>query len=295
MIKKYSILADYAGLRFDKWFKNNISHIPQSLIEKYLRIGKIKINKKKIKSSYKLKTNDQVTCFNIREFKKSVIKFKPTNKLLRNTEKDIIYNDDNLIVINKKAGIPVQGGTKSFKNLIDIYSNSEFFKNDKPYSVHRLDKDTSGVLIIAKNRNYAQLLTTLFRIRKIQKKYLAICEGYYENSLNEWKHKIKRFEKNKIIFEEAITKVKVIDKNLNTTFIELKPITGRKHQLRKQSSIIGCPIVGDKKYSNKKYKNINLMLHAYEIKFKINNKKFKFVAPLPDYFQNFLKIKKLNF
>lgn len=296
MIKKYSILADHKGMRIDKWIKDNISKLPQSLIERYLRVGKIKINKKKTKSSYKLALNDVVVFYGIDKlkFETKDDKFSPSKKLLKNNEKNVIYNDDDLIVVNKKSGIAVQSGTKSYKNLTDIFSSSNIFRNNKPYTVHRLDKDTSGLLIIAKNRKSAQLLTTLFRIRKIQKKYLAICDGYIDGNFKEWKHKLKKFENNKIIYEDAITKVKILNSNLNYSYIELKPITGRKHQLRKQSSICGCPIVGDTKYSNKKYNKINLMLHASEIKFKINDKKYKFNAPLPDYFLNFLKIKHLT-
>ena len=159
MIEKYSIPADHDGMRLDKWVKKNISQLPQSLIEKYLRIGKIKVNKKKIKSSYKLKSKDNIECYNIKksEDNKKKKKYLPTRELLKNNEKDIIYNDENLIVVNKKPGIAVQSGTKSFKNLIDIYTKSEIFKNDKPYTVHRLDKDTSGILIIAKILQQVQL------------------------------------------------------------------------------------------------------------------------------------------
>ena len=85
----------------------------------------------------------------------------------------LLENNENFIVINKPAGIPVQSGTKSFKNIIDIFKNSKHFENSKPFIVHRLDKETSGVLIIAKNRKYAQLFTSLFRIRKIHKTYIS--------------------------------------------------------------------------------------------------------------------------
>ena len=101
----------------------------------------------------------------------------PSNSIIKETEEDIIENNDNFIVINKKAGLPVQGGTKTKENLINILSNSNYFDNCKPYIVHRIDKDTSGVLLIAKNRLTAQQLTSLFRIRKIHKTYLALSYG----------------------------------------------------------------------------------------------------------------------
>ena len=102
----------------------------------------------------------------------------------------------------------------------------------------------------------------------------------------------------KKIVEKAETKYEVLDRNNNATFIELNPITGRKHQLRKQLFNLGNSIIGDKKYNtlkNYKFSNKNLMLHSYEIKFKIQNKKYTFRAIPPDYFRNMLRIKRLNF
>ena len=107
-----------------------------------------------------------------------------------------------------------------------------------------------------------------------------------------------RFENKKKIVEKAETKYEILDKNNNATFIQLNPITGRKHQLRKQLFNLGNSIIGDKKYNstnNSKTNNKNLMLHSYEIKFKINEKKYTFRATPPDYFRNMLKTKRLNF
>ena len=115
------------------------------------------------------------------------------------------------VVINKKSGISVQGGTKSKKNLIDIFAKSEIFENSKPFSVHRLDKDTSGVFIIAKNRETAQLLTTLFRLRKVYKTYLGICHGEISKNSGEWDSDLIRYENNKQITESANTLYKVLD------------------------------------------------------------------------------------
>ena len=169
--------------------------------------------------------------------------------------------------MNKSSGISVQGGTKSKKNLVDIFSKSKIFEGTKPYSVHRLDKDTSGVFIIAKNRQTAQILTSLFRLRKIHKTYLAICHGELEKNSGEWVNDLIRYDNEKKIIEKAKTIFKVIDKNSNSSLVEMKPITGRKHQLRKQLFNIGHSIYGDKKYrSSISAKGINkdLMLHSYQ-------------------------------
>tara|TARA_B100000700_G_C15037408_1_gene853472 strand:- start:1948 stop:2859 length:912 start_codon:yes stop_codon:yes gene_type:complete len=300
MNKSFIVDSSSIDMRIDRWIKNTIGNVPQSLIEKSLRNGKIKLNKKKVKSSTKLSKSDKIYFYNFQftENKKQKYKFEPSNQIIRENERDIIDNNDDFIVINKKSGIAVQGGTKSKKNIIDIFSKSKYFQYTKPYSVHRLDKDTSGVFIIAKNRESAKLLTSLFRLRKIHKTYIAICNGEIHQLKGEWKSELTRYDENRKITEKAITKFRVIDKNNNSTLIQMNPITGRKHQLRKQLSELGHPIYGDSKYTfNKSFKRLNkeLMLHSYEIKFMINNKKFTYRALLPNYFKKLLITKKLKF
>jgi 23S rRNA pseudouridine955/2504/2580 synthase len=301
MIKSYTVDETCDSMRIDRWLRYKIGKIPQSLIEKNLRSGKIKLNKKKVKSSFKIKTNDQIDLFNF-EFKEIIvqkkIKFIPSNTIIKANENLIIDNNDDFIVLNKSAGISVQGGTKSKKNLVDIFAQSEIFQNTKPYSVHRLDKDTSGVFIMAKNRETAQLLTSLFRLRKVHKTYLAICHGELENNAGEWNDDLLRYDNGKKIIEKSKTIFRVIDKNSNSSLIEMKPITGRKHQLRKQLFNIGHSIYGDQKYKSSnslKGINKNLMLHSYQIRFMIKDKKYTYKALLPDYFKKQLKTKRLSF
>ena len=301
MIKSYIVDFTYNNMRLDRWIRNKIGNIPQGLIEKFLRAGKIKVNKKKVKSSFKIKTNDEIKIFNL-NFKENIFqekkKFNPSNEIIKSNEDLIIDNNENFVVLNKSAGISVQGGTKSKKNLVDIFAKSKIFQENKPFSVHRLDKDTSGVFIMAKNRQTAQLLTSLFRLRKVHKTYLAICNGEIEKNSGEWIDELVRYDNGKRIIEKAKTIFKVLDKNSNSSLVEMKPITGRKHQLRKQLFNIGHSIYGDKKYrSSVSTKGINkeLMLHSYKIRFMINNKRYTYKALLPDYFRNLLKVKRLNF
>ncbi|WP_075522327.1 RluA family pseudouridine synthase [Candidatus Pelagibacter communis] len=301
MIKSYIVDSTYDKMRLDRWLRNKIGNIPQSLIEKSLRSGKIKINKKKVKSSFKVKTNDKIDIFNF-NFKEKLVqekkKFNPSTEIIKSNEDLIIDNNENFIVLNKSAGISVQGGTKSRKNLIDIFTKSKIFQGSKPFSVHRLDKDTSGVFIMAKNRETAQLLTSLFRLRKVHKTYLAICNGELEKNSGEWIDELIRYDNGKKIIEKAKTIFKVLDKNSNSSLVEMKPITGRKHQLRKQLFNIGHSIYGDKKYrSSSSTKGINkeLMLHSYQIRFMIDKKKYTYKALLPNYFKNLLKVKRLSF
>ncbi len=302
MIKIFKVEQQFSEMRIDRFIKKIIKNIPQGLIEKNLRNGKIKLNGKKVKSSQRLKKNDLLNFFNFNFHEstpKNKIIYKPSKKIIKSNEKLIIENNDDFVVINKDSGISVQGGTKSKKNLIDIFRDSSIFENSKPYSVHRLDKDTSGIFLIAKNRKTAQLLTTLFRLRKVHKTYLAICHGSIDNRKGILKNILVRYDDKKKINEEAVTHFKVIDKNSFCSFVEMKPITGRKHQLRKQMLLLGHPIVGDSKYyldgDNYLNKNKHLMLHSNQIKFMIDGKKYTFNAPLPLYFNKYLKIKRLRF
>ena len=301
MKKSYTVDSTCNDMRIDRWTRLKIGKIPQGLIEKYLRSGKIKINKKKIKSSTKVKTNDIVSFFNL-DFKETIvhkkIKFEPSKEIIKSNEDQIIDNNENFVVLNKSSGISVQGGTKSKKNLVDIFAKSEIFQGTKPYSVHRLDKDTSGVFIMAKTRESAQLLTSLFRLRKVHKTYLAICHGELNKNSGEWNDDLIRYDGDKKIIEKAKTIYKVLDKNSEASLVELKPITGRKHQLRKQLYALGQPIFGDIKYkisNSSRGLNKNLMLHSYQIKFIIDDIKHTYTALLPDYFRKLLKTKRLRF
>ena len=301
MKKSYKINEDFVNSRLDRWIKRNICRIPQSLIEKNLRKGKIKVNNKKKNSSYKLQLNDEVLLYNFnfqtREIAKRIDYYHPTRTEVSLTKGIFIEDNKNFVVINKPSGIAVQSGTKSKKNILDILRKTEEFKESSPYSVHRLDKETSGIMIVAKNRNYAQLFTSLFRIRKIHKTYLAIIKGELSEKKGTFIDDLFYYEGKKKVIHRAKSSFKVIDSKNNYSLIKLNPETGRKHQLRKQLMIRGHSIIGDIKYNlNNKHlkKNANLMLHASEISFKINNIKYKFSAELPIYFSNFIKEKYLK-
>ena len=298
MPKTFIVDDEYHETRFDKWFKQKIINLPHSLIERILRQNKIKLNKKKVKSSYRLQSGDLIEIYDISKFKAKdkieKIKYKPKKKELSRYDDYIIENNDNFIVINKPAGIPVQSGTKSFKNITDLLKNSKYFEGSKPFIVHRIDKETSGVLIIAKNRKYAQLFTSLFRIRKIHKTYLALAYGKINKSVKSMRDDLIYFENKKKIIQKAISNIKIIKSNDELSYVELNPITGRKHQLRKQLLNIGNPIIGDDKYfltNFRKIKAKNLMLHAYRIKFMINNIQYNFKAKYNNSFEQLLKEK----
>tara|TARA_B100000686_G_scaffold115366_1_gene122744 strand:+ start:716 stop:1624 length:909 start_codon:yes stop_codon:yes gene_type:complete len=295
-----SIEDDFVDTRLDKWFKKKVSNVPQSFIEKNLRKGNIKVNNKKVKSSYKVQKNDLVSIklfnFKLNKIVKKKFQYDATNKEIRATSNLFIEDNENFVIINKPAGLAVQAGTKSKKNLIDILKKTPQFRQSSPYVVHRIDKETTGVLIIAKNRKFAQLFTSLFRLRKIHKVYLGVVVGAMQKIKGTLTDELISYEGNKKIISKAITHYNTLDTNSNYSLLKLTPETGRKHQLRKQLLIHGCPIVGDTKYRitlNKSKKNI-LMLHAYKINFSISEDKYSYSVDPPSEFKNFLKEKYLK-
>ncbi len=285
MPDKFKISKDL-NIRFDRWFRENVLDVPNSLFQKLLRKNIIKVNKKTAKSSLRLQKGDEVEIYNITKYKptnfKKKISYLPAKYEKNKLEGLIIHDNENYVVVNKPRGIAVQSGTKNLKNIVDILKQTKFFMNYKPYIVHRLDKETSGVMIVAKNKQYAQFFTSLFRLRKIHKTYIALVKGSFSLNQKKMEDNLEYYEQNKKFYLNAISNVKVIKKNNNYSLLELNPITGRKHQLRKQLFNRGYPIIGDSKYSmnNKKNdnKNKNMLLHAYKLKFMKNSQKYTYIA-----------------
>ena len=283
------------NLRLDKWLKNNFSSLKQGFIEKNIRKKNILINSAKTNANYRLINNDIVTIFKYDETSYKHISLNKKYIIPKNIKEiykdSILYEDKNFIILDKWSGISTQGGSK-----INI-SIDHVIKNISPsYNlVHRLDKETSGLLVIAKNIEYTKIFGNLFKFQKIQKKYLAICQGrpnIFESNLN---LEIPNKEKNNSTHQTE-TYYKVLSYNKNLSMILFIPKTGKTHQLRIVSKNLGCPIVGDKKYNNEqKYKNEILKLNAHIINFIINDKEYNFKSCLPFHYKNFLKNNKINF
>ena len=292
MIKNIKINSRYE-IRLDKYLKNLYSSLTQGFIEKNIRKKNILINGSRTKSNYIIKINDNLKILNFHDkiYKNKITVKKNiniSNKDLVTFNKSIIFQNNNFLVLNKWTEIATQGGSKINLSIDHIIKNI----NLNYRLVHRLDKETTGLLLIAKNLNYAKYLSLLFKEKKINKFYIALCEGIPKNDVSQVNLKVRN-KKQKL--ENTLTNYKLIYKKNSLSQILYNPKTGKTHQLRIVSKNLGCPIIGDKKYnSSSKFKKEKLMLHSYSLNFRIENKDFEFVADLPDHFLSFLKINKLK-
>ena len=281
----------FSNTRIDKWFKSKIGKVPQSFIEKSLRSGKILVNNIKVKSSYKLQKEDKIF-ININYQDKPTKKkfsYEASDYEYKELKNAIVYENHDYIILNKPSGISVQSGTKSPKNIIDILN--KYSDKKKYYLVHRIDKETSGLILLACNKNFAQLISEQFRNKEINKNYLAVLHGSLILNDGILEHDLTFVEKNKSKIFKAETSFFVISKNKNFSYVQATPVTGRKHQLRQQFFKINNPIVGDDKYFIPHYKNENnyLMLHSYKITFYYQGKQRTYKIQPPVEFKNFLK------
>ena len=279
--KSFIINKDFDGSRVDRFLKKKFPDVPQSLFEKNLRKKNITVNNKKVKNLFKLKIDDIVDVYTELKTKKTVRKkiFFSTNDFYE-LKKNLIFECEDYCILNKPYGYASQDGLQVKKNVIDILN----FNSKDYYIVHRLDKETSGLMLIAKNRYYAKKFSEMFKLREIKKKYLAILNGKIK------KNKGELHTKDELNGKEIVSKLKfeVISKRNNFSYLEIDLITGRKHQIRKQFFDIGHPVVGDTKYGDKKNKNL-LCLLSYEIEFKYNNKIKKYKATIPKHFKTCLE------
>jgi len=285
MIEKV-VSVNKDGMRADRFVKSLSAGIGFGFLQKLFRTKKIKINGKKAEPSDKIHTGDVIKIFaTLPEELQQKQENNP--KLFEQLKKMIIFENDNFFAINKPSKLAVQLGSKvtfCIETLIKAYPNLQCFL------VHRLDKDTSGVLLIAKNQLWARKLTGMFRDNEIKKTYLAIVDGKIKSAgtINDYIEKsfIGNEEKMCVTKNEglqAVTHYRPLQKVGFHTLLELRPDTGRKHQLRVHcASELNAPILGDYKY-NPNALGSNMFLHAYKIFIKPLG--IEITAELPDYFK----------
>ena len=282
--------SDHIDLRLDKWLKINFSSLTQNFIEKNLRKGNIKVNNSIQPSKYRIKLNDKIIIYNYSKEIYSNQKKDISNSVIAPKYKDlfksaIIFENNEFIILDKWSGIATQGGSKINISIDDIIKNI----SSKYNLVHRLDRETSGLLIIAKNLQTTKIFGKLFKEQLISKIYFAICQGTPLNKESEVELLIEN-KKDLSKSSNSLTRYKVCQTNKSLSTLLFAPRTGKTHQIRLVAKHLGTPIVGDTKY-NKMIKNNTeiLKLNACSLKFEVNNKNYEFSTNLPDHFKKFMQ------
>ncbi len=295
--KEYSFISSTSG-RLDSVSSLELN-IPRSIFSDDSTL--ILLNGKKAKKSSKIKENDRVEIRYVEET------FEGLKK--EDIPLDIIYEDDDILVINKEQGMVVHPGSGVNEGtlcnaLLNLYGEDFSTSDDsvRPGIVHRLDKDTSGVMVIAKNREAHLALTKEFSEHTNEKYYCAIANGFFSESSGYIERRIVRDKNNRKKFtvtdnksegKDALTKYRVISQNSEYAFLILRLYTGRTHQIRVHLSSINHPVLGDPIYSrvDKKYKDATLMLHSFRlvIHHPRSGEKMVFRAPLPERFNEILE------
>lgn len=271
------ISADHAGQRLDNYLLARLKGVPKSRIYRIIRKGEVRVNKKREKPEYKLQTGDLVrvppVCLAGRN--KQV---PPTPALQALLREAILFEDDYLLIINKPAGLSVHRGTGVQTGLIESLRHM-FPELPALELVHRLDKGTSGCLLLAKQNRTLKALSAQFKENKVSKTYHAIVEGHWPD-LSEVSaaldkgpaHGGERFVKVSNRGKSALTRFNVLEALAGATLVQANPVTGRTHQIRVHAQLAGCPVVGDEKYSTSKSRQHfakvgiqRLCLHAAEL------------------------------
>ncbi len=289
MMKKSNIFEinhELSGQRLDNFLIKKLKGLPKSLIYKLVRSGQVRVNKKRSKVSYRISDDDLIR-IPPHLIQKNVI----ADKVLLNASEYIHYENKNFILIDKPYGISVHSGTNQ---EVDFLSSLRKAHNNEDLSlVHRLDKNTSGCLLVSKNYQVASSLGKELMNKNIKKKYYALLCGSLEKEIIEIESKIEKDAKhqkmivNKKDGREAYTKITLLQKYKSFSFVEIEIETGRTHQIRVHTSSIGHPVAGDSKYDTHNSKIIRkklnlkrLFLHAYYLSF-YYDKKYEFILDLP--------------
>lgn len=282
------------GKRIDKYLTEQLDY-SRTIIQKMLEENKITVNNTKVKPSYKLEENDTIQILE---------EYKEENTLTgENIPLDIVYEDKYLLIINKPSGMVVHPGngnkTHTLVNALIGYTSNLSTTQDefRPGIVHRIDKDTSGLIVIAKNNKTHELLAEMFKNKTINRYYIALVigqipvnEGIIDAPIGRDPNERKRYTVTKNNSKTAITHFKVLKRYKGYTLIKLKLSTGRTHQIRVHMKYIGYPIYNDPVYTNSKCTPFGQFLHSKEIDFihPITNKQIQIEAPLPKEFQDFI-------
>ncbi|MBP9722111.1 MAG: RluA family pseudouridine synthase [Gammaproteobacteria bacterium] len=282
---------EYINQRLDNFLFRELKNAPKSLIYRLVRKGAIRVNGKRVKPEHKLLLNDEIKLPNLTDVKTPEdrnLDRRATNQIIsnqtvQNLKKRIIYENNDFLILNKPSGLAVHAGSNVKFGVVDILRK---LYGEKFYLelVHRLDRDTSGCLMIAKSRIALQELHTKIQEREINKTYLALVKKSWPNSKRLINHPLRKSVlqggERMVVVDPAhgkasLTRVEVKAIKNNTSLLQLQAVTGRTHQLRVHCAFEGYPIIGDSKYGdkelNKEVKNKanlkRIFLHAYKLEF----------------------------
>lgn len=312
--KEHTVAATDDGIRLDRWFKRHFSGVPHGLIEKNLRKGLIRVDGKKAKSSDRVRAGQVLRCPELAAPDRPQKQYRTSAGDIEEIRKWVLYKDEHLIVINKPPGLAVQGGNKISRSVDGLLDGLRFDAPERPRLVHRLDRDTSGCLVLARSAKAAAALGKAFAGKNAEKTYIALVIGQPDPLAGIIDLPLLKKESPRLsgtpggpdgrdyeimqVDEEgqrAVTEYRTLDMlGGKLTLMELKPLTGRTHQLRVHMTSIGCPIVGDHKYGGDMTQGESLgienklHLHARHIALPsiLGSKKVAVTAPLPAHMKN---------
>jgi 23S rRNA pseudouridine955/2504/2580 synthase len=264
-VQQLEVTADENDVRLDRWFKRHFPELTHGRLEKLLRTGQVRVDGGRAKSSQRLNAGQVVRVPPLGQHAKAPPGAPKKNKAglpdsdVAAVKAMVLYKDDDLIALNKPSGLAVQGGTKTTRHLDGMLDGLKFGLPERPRLVHRLDRDTSGVIVVARNAKSAATLARAFQSREMEKVYWALVVGYPEHAAGTISAKLAKSGapgKERMEWDEegkkAVTDYRVVSTaGRKITWLELMPHTGRTHQLRAHCKLIGTPIVGDQKYTDK--------------------------------------------
>lgn len=298
-MKQIILYSGTDNIRIDSWLSDKLSEYSRTYIQKLINENMVKVNGKSIKSNYKLKPDDKIT---VTIPKPQKLEVKPEK-----IDLDIVYEDSDIIVVNKPKGMVVHPAAGNYSgtlvNALMEYCGDRLSDINgiiRPGIVHRIDKDTSGLLVVAKNNRAHEELSKKLKRHDINRIYIALVYGVIREECGKVDAPIGRHPVNRKKMavnikngKKAVTHFKVLERFKEATYVELTLETGRTHQIRVHMSYIGYPIIGDQVYGgNKKIFNIQgQALHARKLIFEhpITKENLKFEAEPPEDFKNLLE------